>query len=155
MIIADEVYRDNIYDGAKFYSFRAVLEKMEEKYRQKCELASLNSVSKGLTGECGLRGGYLYIHNFNEKVRVQLIKLKSLGLCSNTVGQLAMEILTNPPVEGVAPETKEKFETERKTLFDSMSRRAKIALKYLNSMKNIHSQSIVGGMDVFPSVKFS
>lgn len=88
VLIADEVYRQNIYkEGAKFVSCRRVLETMEPKYRENCELASLHSVSKGLLGECGLRGGYLYTHNFNPAVLEQLVKLKSINLCSNTVGQ--------------------------------------------------------------------
>jgi alanine transaminase len=34
LIIADEVYRENIYkEGAQFYSFRKVLNTMEPKYR--------------------------------------------------------------------------------------------------------------------------
>ena len=53
-------------------------------------MASLHSVSKGLLGECGLRGGYLYTHNFNPKVTEQLVKLKSINLCSNSIGQASV-----------------------------------------------------------------
>lgn len=60
-------------------------------------------------GECGLRGGYLYIHNFGTAVRTQLVKLKSISLCSNTVGQMTLEMMCNPPIEGVADETKNKY----------------------------------------------
>lgn len=69
VVIADEVYRENIYkEGARFVSFRRVLETMSQEIRDNCELASLHSVSKGLLGECGMRGGYLYLHNFNPEV---------------------------------------------------------------------------------------
>ena len=69
IVIADEVYRENIYkQNAVFRSFRRVLENMPTQVKNNCELASLHSVSKGLLGECGLRGGYLYLHNFNPKV---------------------------------------------------------------------------------------
>ena len=78
-------------------SFRRVLEQMSD-HKDKCELASLHSVSKGLTGECGLRGGYLYLHNFNPKVHEQIVKLKSINLCSNTIGQSMVELLVNPPL---------------------------------------------------------
>lgn len=71
---------------------------MPAEYKNHCELASLHSVSKGLTGECGLRGGYLYMHNFNPKVWEQLLKLKSINLCSNTIGQSMVEMLVNPPL---------------------------------------------------------
>lgn len=75
---------------------------MGPEFRTKCELASLHSISKGLLGECGLRGGYLYLHNFNPAVQEQLVKLKSINLCSNTVGQSMVELMCNPPLEGVS-----------------------------------------------------
>ena len=98
MVIADEVYRENVYkEGATFVSFRKVLETLKPEVRDNCELASLHSVSKGLLGECGLRGGYLYLHNFNPSVVDQLVKLKSINLCSNSIGQLIVELMVNPP----------------------------------------------------------
>jgi aspartate/methionine/tyrosine aminotransferase len=41
---------------------------MDAKYSDNVELLSLNSVSKGLMGECGLRGGYLETHNLDADV---------------------------------------------------------------------------------------
>ena len=50
-LIADEVYRENIYTQEKqFVTFRSVLETMSQEIRNNCELASLNSTSKGLYG---------------------------------------------------------------------------------------------------------
>ena len=71
-----------------------------------------------------------------------MIKLKSISLCSSATGQLALEIMVNPPLEGVAPETKEKYLSESKALLNSMKERACIVTKYLNSMKNIHAQEV-------------
>jgi alanine transaminase len=52
MLIADEVYQENIYlEGDKFYSFRKVLCDMGEPYRSSVELCSSHTVSKGLIGE--------------------------------------------------------------------------------------------------------
>jgi aspartate/methionine/tyrosine aminotransferase len=59
---------------------------MGEPYSNTVELLSLNSVSKGLMGECGLRGGYLESYNLDPYVEDQLYKLKSIELCSNTIG---------------------------------------------------------------------
>lgn len=39
---------------------------MPDKIKNSVELLSLNSVSKGLLGECGLRGGYMEAHNIDE-----------------------------------------------------------------------------------------
>lgn len=156
VVIADEVYRENVYkEGTAFVSFRKVLETLGEEEKSNCELASLHSVSKGLLGECGLRGGYLYLHNFNPVVIEQLIKLKSINLCSNSVGQLTVELMVNPPTEGVSPSTKAKFEVEYKAIYESLKYRAKLVTEALNSMRNIHCQEIEGAMYAFPSIKFS
>lgn len=87
LIIADEVYQNNVYkEGTKFISFRKVLNEMPNDIKNSVELLSLNSVSKGLLGECGLRGGYMEAHNLDPFASEQLYKLKSIELCSNTVG---------------------------------------------------------------------
>jgi aspartate/methionine/tyrosine aminotransferase len=39
---------------------------MPTKIRDSVEVLSLNSVSKGLFGECGFRGGYMEAHNLDE-----------------------------------------------------------------------------------------
>merc|ERR1719159_66573 len=59
LIMADEVYQANVYDpNLKFHSFKKVLRSMPE-YAEKVELVSYHSTSKGVIGECGLRGGYM------------------------------------------------------------------------------------------------
>ena len=89
LIIADEVYQDNVYKkGARFHSFRKVLNSMTENIANNVEVLSLNSISKGLMGECGLRGGYMETHNIEGAACEELYKLKSIELCSNTVGQI-------------------------------------------------------------------
>lgn len=87
VLIADEVYQSNIYKNDRpFISMRKVLAEMGEPFRDNVELISLHSVSKGLQGECGLRGGYVEIHNFDKFANDMMYKLKSLELCANTVG---------------------------------------------------------------------
>lgn len=92
-------------------SFREVLETLSPEVRDNCELASLHSVSKGLLGECGARGGYLYLHNFNPDVTEQLVKLKSINLCSNSIGQLMVDLMVNPLQDGVSQATRTQFES--------------------------------------------
>lgn len=56
--MADEVYQANIYtDSFPFHSFKKVLKSMGSAY-DSLELFSFHSVSKGMFGECGRRGGY-------------------------------------------------------------------------------------------------
>lgn len=57
-ILADEVYQENIFHPTKkFISFR----KTAEELKLDCEIYSFHSISKGIFGECGLRGGYMEI----------------------------------------------------------------------------------------------
>lgn len=85
-IMADEVYQDNVYiTGAAFHSFAKVMYQLGE---TGISLFSFHSVSKGFMGECGHRGGYLEIRNVPADVLAEFIKLQSISLCSNTVGQL-------------------------------------------------------------------
>ncbi len=87
MLMADEVYQSNIYkDGLEFTSLRRALHDMGEPYASEVELVSMHSVSKGLLGECGLRGGYFEVHNLSDRALEMLYKLKSINLCSNTIG---------------------------------------------------------------------
>jgi aspartate/methionine/tyrosine aminotransferase len=67
LLLADEVYQRNIYkEDTEFISCRKVLAEMGEPYSNNVELVSLHSTSKGLMGECGLRGGYFETHNLDQ-----------------------------------------------------------------------------------------
>ena len=59
---------------------------MGGKYNKELELVSMHTISKGLTGECGLRGGYYELHNITDYAKSMIYKLKSINLCSNTIG---------------------------------------------------------------------
>lgn len=73
---------------------------MGDPYRDTVELISLHSVSKGLMGECGLRGGYFECVNIDQYAQEMLYKLKSIDLCANTIGQVATHLMVDPPREG-------------------------------------------------------
>ena len=69
LIISDEVYQDNIYEG-KFHS----LKKIASELKSEVAIASFHSLSKGILGECGLRGGYLEMTNFPDELRDSFLK---------------------------------------------------------------------------------
>ena len=46
---------------------RRVMAEMGEPWADETEMISMHSTSKGLLGECGLRGGYFEIHNLGKK----------------------------------------------------------------------------------------
>lgn len=55
LLMADEVYQENIYDSnKKWHSFNQVMHEMG--VEKELEMVSFHSVSKGFLGECGRRG---------------------------------------------------------------------------------------------------
>ncbi|KAH9639672.1 hypothetical protein HF086_002498 [Spodoptera exigua] len=90
-IFADEVYQANVYDkDSKFFSFKKVLSELGPPYNT-VELVSFMSISKGYTGECGLRGGWMELCNMDPGVQGHLYKTLSAMLCPATVGQAAVD----------------------------------------------------------------
>ena len=88
VLMADEVYQENIYqDERPFVSCRKVLKEMPAPYSD-TELISYHSISKGVGGECGLRGGYFEAVNVHQDTIAELYKIVSVNLCPNTVGQV-------------------------------------------------------------------
>lgn len=128
LILADEVYQRNVYNpDMKFYSVRKVLAELGEPYANNVEVVSLHSTSKGLMGECGLRGGYFETHNLDSFAEEMLYKLKSIELCSNTVGQIATHLMVDPPREGrESEETVKLYRSQRDHIFQGLTERAHV-----------------------------
>ena len=73
VILADEVYQSNLHrpHEAPFTSFKKVVRKMNSPVG----LISYHSISKGVTGECGRRGGYFELTNFPEEIIALVYKM--------------------------------------------------------------------------------
>lgn len=73
VVFADEVYQTNVFKG-EFVSFKKCLRDLQTGDKNKdgkfdnLELASLHSISKGMVGECGHRGGYYEMVGFDPEV---------------------------------------------------------------------------------------
>ena len=73
VVMADEVYQTNVFEG-EFLSFKKGLRDLQRSEKNKdgkfdsLELASLHSISKGMVGECGHRGGYYEMVGFDPEV---------------------------------------------------------------------------------------
>jgi len=147
-LLADEVYQENVYlKGLKFYSFAKVLHGMNEK---DVTLFSFHSVSKGFLGECGHRGGYFEVRNIPEDVYAQLVKLQSIGLCSNVDGQIVTYLMVAPPVEGDA--SYDLYVKERDGILTNLKEKAEILGKGLNEINGMTCEIPQGAMYAF--VKF-
>lgn len=72
---------------------------MGAKYKD-FELISFHSVSKGMVGECGRRGGYFECTGIDEKVLDIFYKIASISLCPPVSGQAMVGLMANPPKKG-------------------------------------------------------
>jgi alanine transaminase len=89
VVMADEVYQTNVFMG-EFISFKKALRDLQKEEPGKydhIELASLHSISKGMVGECGHRGGYFELVGFDPKVAAEVYKFISIQLCPPVLGQ--------------------------------------------------------------------
>ena len=155
VLLADEVYQVNVYDPEEkpWASFKYALSTMPEEIASSVELFSFHSISKGVMGECGHRGGYMELVNIAPDVVDQMYKYRSISLCSNTVGQYLIELMTNPPLPG-EPSYPQYLEETQGT-FDSLKRRAVKLTTALNELPGITVRVSPGALYAFPRVALS
>ena len=147
-ILADEVYQENIYQpGASFVSFAKVLEEVGDR---SISLFSFHSCSKGLLGECGVRGGYFEYRNVPDDVAAQLVKLQSVCLCANLAGQAAVYAMVRPPKPGSPSYA--RYAEEKATVLAALKERATLLADGLNQIPGIACNPISGAMYAFPRI---
>ena len=90
------------------------------------------------------------VTGIDKAVQAQMYKFACISLCSNTVGQLAVGLMVNPP----APETAagKQYIGERDAILGSMKRRVEKLTGVLNSMEGVNCQPIEGAMYAFPQI---
>lgn len=153
MIMADEVYQTNVFVG-KFHSFKGVLSKMQQenpgKYEH-IELASLHSISKGMVGECGHRGGYFELVGFHPDVEAHIYKFVSIMLCAPVIGQCLVELMVNPPKAG--DPSYELYQKEYNGIYEGLHQRANALHKAFSEMEGVECAEPQGSMYLFPTIK--
>ncbi|KAI8610844.1 pyridoxal phosphate-dependent transferase [Chytriomyces sp. MP71] len=151
VLLADEVYQTNIYKPAElpFHSFRRVVKSKGPAYDD-FELISFHSVSKGMIGECGRRGGYFECTNIDPEVMAQFYKIASISLCPPVHGQLMVGLMTNPPRDGDA--SYPLYQEEMEGIFASLQRRAETLAKALNQLEGVSCNDAQGAMYLFPTI---
>jgi alanine transaminase len=144
-IIADEVYQENVYDPSlRFHSFARTIWEMKE---QEVSLFSLHSVSKGFLGECGHRGGYLELRNIPDDALAEFVKLQSISLCANIVGQIATYMMVAPPKEG--DESYGLYAAERESVLSDLKAKAEILGLGINAIEGMSVDIPRGAMYAF------
>lgn len=155
VVMADEVYQTNVFIG-KFHSFRQVLLGLQKQHPGKydqVELASLHSVSKGMVGECGHRGGYFDLHGFKPEVEEQIYKFVSITLCAPVIGQCLVELMVNPPQPG--DPSYELYNQEYSGIFNALKTRAYALYEAFKEMEGVECGEPQGSMYLFPTIHVS
>ncbi|KAK7422266.1 alanine transaminase [Neonectria magnoliae] len=153
VVMADEVYQTNVFVG-KFHSFKQVLRRMQQDTPGKydgVELASLHSVSKGMVGECGHRGGYFELVGFDAEVEANIYKFVSIMLCAPVIGQCIVELMVNPPKQGEP--SYELYQKEYNGIFNGLRERATALHKAFSQMEGVECAEPQGSMYLFPTIK--
>ncbi|KAI1750750.1 alanine transaminase-like protein [Xylaria castorea] len=152
VVLADEVYQTNVFVG-KFHSFRQVLLTMQKESPGKydgVELASLHSISKGMVGECGHRGGYFELIGFDKEVEAQIYKFVSIMLCAPVIGQCLVELMVNPPRPG--DPSHPLYAREYDGIFEGLRRRATALYEAFADMEGVECGEPQGSMYLFPTI---
>jgi alanine transaminase len=147
MIIADEVYQENVY-GGEFYSFTSVLGNRE------VPLVSLHSISKGFIGECGHRGGYFEIRNpplvkgTGNDFSTYLTKQASVNLCANTPGQLLTYMMVRLPT--LDEDIQRRIEDQKQRILQDLHDKAVMIRDAFAEMDGVECYGESGALYLFP-----
>ncbi|KAH6618104.1 pyridoxal phosphate-dependent transferase [Chaetomium sp. MPI-SDFR-AT-0129] len=154
VVLADEVYQTNVFVG-EFISFKRTLRQLQAENPNggfdAVELASLHSVSKGMVGECGHRGGYFELVNFDPQVQAEIYKFVSIMLCAPVIGQCLVELMVNPPRPGEP--SYELYNREYNSIFNGLRERATALHKAFEQMEGVECGEPQGSMYLFPTIK--
>jgi alanine transaminase len=136
------VYQTNVFVG-QFDSFKKCLRELQalpdvgSSYAN-VELVSLHSVSKGMIGECGQRGGYFELVGFDPEVEAQIFKFISIMLCPPVLGQCMIDCMVRPPREGEPsfPLYKQEYDA----IYDGLKARATALYEAFKEMEGVECQ---------------
>ncbi|KAG2366404.1 pyridoxal phosphate-dependent transferase [Suillus spraguei] len=124
VLLADEVYQSNLHRAAEF------------------PFTSFRSISKGVTGECGRRGGYFECHNIPDDVRAMMYKMVSVGLC--------------PPLQGqIGDESYTLWKEETTQIHKALAQRTKLMAERLNNLPDVSCVNSPGALYLYPRITLS
>ncbi|KAG0209373.1 hypothetical protein BGX28_010361 [Mortierella sp. GBA30] len=152
ILLADEVYQTNIYkpNERPFHSFKKVLKSMGPAY-DGFEMISYHSISKGMIGECGRRGGYFECEGLCQSILEQIYKISSISLCPNVQGQIMVDLMVNPPKKG--DPSYAQYKQEHDGIYHSLIQRAKKLEDIFNTLEGYTCNSADGAMYLFPQIR--
>jgi len=151
VLLADEVYQSNLHARAThpFTSFKKVVRALGSPV----PLVSFHSISKGVTGECGRRGGYFECANITEDVIALMYKMVSVGLCPPLGGQVGVDCMVRSPKPADASYALWKAETD--ATHAALAQRTKTMAARLNALPGVSCVDSPGALYLFPRIHLS
>ncbi|KAK8854549.1 hypothetical protein IAR55_003288 [Kwoniella newhampshirensis] len=152
VLLADEVYQTNIFDPEHrpFISFKKILKGMKKEIADTVELVSFHSISKGVSGECGRRGGYFECVNISEEVMEQIYKMASVSLCPPVSGQIGVDLMVSPPKKD--DESYPLWLKETSLIQENLKSRSYLMAEHFNKMEGVSCNPAEGAMYLFPRI---
>lgn len=149
VLLADEVYQENLHrrDEHPFHSFKQTVRRLNSQI----PLVSFHSISKGVFGECGRRGGYFECCNIPTDIRALLYKMVSVGLCPPLSGQVGVDCLVRPPRAGEASYALWKQETD--TIHAALAHRTQLMAARLNALSGVSCVNSPGALYLYPKLE--
>jgi len=151
VLLADEVYQANLHRGVEhpFTSFKKVVRDLGSPV----PIVSFHSTSKGVTGECGRRGGYFECTNISDEVLAMMYKMVSVGLCPPVSGQIGVDCMVRPPVKGEESYALWKKETD--TIHAALAERTRVMAARLNKLPGVSCVDSPGALYLYPRIYLS
>jgi alanine transaminase len=149
VLLADEVYQSNLHQRAShpFTSFKKLIRALDSPV----PLVSFHSISKGVTGECGRRGGYYECANINDDIIALLYKMASVTLCPPLGGQIGVDCMVRPPRPG--DPSYQLWKTETEATHAALAQRTKTMAERLNSLPGVSCVNSPGALYLFPRIR--
>ncbi|ETW77190.1 hypothetical protein HETIRDRAFT_388676, partial [Heterobasidion irregulare TC 32-1] len=146
VLLADEVYQTNLHRPSThpFTSFKKVVRQLDSPV----PLVSFHSISKGVTGECGRRGGYFECANIGDDVLALIYKMVSVGLCPPLSGQIGVDCMVRPPKAGEESYALWKKETDG--THEALRARTKLMAERLNKLPGASCVDSPGALYLYP-----
>ena len=147
-LLADEVYQNNLHDADNypFTSFKKVVRDV----RSSIPLFSFHSISKGVFGECGRRGGYFECANVGSDIVALLYKMVNLMSIPPLGGQIGVDCLVRPPQEG--DESYPLWKEETSAIHKALEERTHVMAQRLNDLHGISCAPSPGALYLFPKL---
>ncbi|GAA6219602.1 alanine aminotransferase 2-like [Lates japonicus] len=151
LLLVDEVFQDSVYrQDREFISYKKVLFEMDEEYSETVELVSFHSLSSPCMGECGLRAGFMEAINMDPEVMQYLDILLDTDISTPVTGQLALDLMVNPPKPG--DPSYDTYTQEILLARATMSQNVQRAWQFLDGLPGMSCQPAMGGVYLYPSL---